>query len=380
MATGSKGLDFLRDRRHEPVTLALLTLLAIVMTLAVTGLSRIYHGQQEALAVRWSARGVEDLKQQRFGAAVGEFRAALRYARDNDSYQLNLAEALLGERKTDEAYAYLINLWDREPENGLVTLELARIAASRGQTTRALRFYHNAIYAIWPGNQEEETRKSRLELIDYLLGIGAKAQAQAELIALEANLPEESPLQAHLGGLFLKAGDNEHALAAFRLALREDRHDAVALAGAGTAAFEQGRYLAAERYLKEAVAAAPDDVDSAARLATTETVLGLDPFRPQISAATRDRMTVKAFSAAGDRIRTCPALSGQPPHGRPDLVQQWNNLKPRVTEYGLRRNPDLVNSAMQLTFNIEQQTSGWCGAVTEADNALLLIAKLHEEH
>ena len=380
MATGSKGLDYLGDRRHEPVTLALLTVLAITMTLAVTGLSRIYFGQQQALAVRWAARGMNDLKQQRFEAAAEEFRAALRYERDNGSYQLNLAEALLGQKKTNEAYAYLINLWDREPENGLVNLELARIAASRGQTEQALRFYHNAIYATWPGNQEQETRNSRLELIDYLLGIDARTQAQAELIALEANLPEDSPLQSHLGGLFLKAGDDEHALAAFRLALREDRHNAAALAGAGAAAFEQGRYLAAESYLRLAVAAAPDDVDSAARLTTTETVLALDPFRPQISAAARNLIVVKAFSAAGDRIRTCPALSGQPPHGRPDLVQQWIKLKPRVTEYGLRRDPDLVNSAMQLTFNIEQQTGGWCGAVTEADSALLLIAKLHEEH
>lgn len=380
MATGPKGLDFLRDRPHELMTLALLTVLAIVMTLAVTGLSRIYHGQQEALAVRWSTRGLKDLKQHRFGAAVVEFRTALRYARDNYSYQLNLAEALLGVKKTDEAYAYLINLWDREPENGLVNLELARIAASRGETERALRFYHNSIYATWPGNQEEAMRNSRLELIDYLLGINAKAQAQAELIALEANLPEDSPLQSHLGELFLQAGDNEHALEAFRQALREHRHDATALAGAGAAAFDQGQYITAERYLRAAVAAAPDNADSAARLTTTEAVLGLDPFRTRISAATRNRIVVTAFAAAGDRIKTCPALLGPPPKGRPDLVQQWTKMKPRVTERGLRRDPDLVNDAMQLTFSIEQQTSGWCGAVTEADDALLRIAKLHEEH
>ena len=39
-------------------------------------------------------------------------------------------------RKTGEASAYLLNLWDREPEDGLVNLELARIAAQQRQDAR----------------------------------------------------------------------------------------------------------------------------------------------------------------------------------------------------------------------------------------------------
>ena len=37
-----------------------------------------------------------DLKAKRYHAAVRDFRGALLYSRDNYSYQLNLAEALLG--------------------------------------------------------------------------------------------------------------------------------------------------------------------------------------------------------------------------------------------------------------------------------------------
>jgi hypothetical protein len=59
---------------------------------------------------------------------------------------------------SEKAYAYLINLWEREPENGLVNLELARIAAQKGDTEQALRYYHNAIYAVWPGDQEVQRR------------------------------------------------------------------------------------------------------------------------------------------------------------------------------------------------------------------------------
>jgi hypothetical protein len=76
-------------------------------------------------------------------------------------------------------YAYLVNLWEREPENGLVNLELARIAVQRADTERALRYYHNAIYAIWPGDQEVQRRDARLEPIEYLLRINVKTQAQA---------------------------------------------------------------------------------------------------------------------------------------------------------------------------------------------------------
>ena len=136
------------------------------------------------MANRLFTRGTADLKDGHFDRAVGDFRAALLYSRDNYDYQLNFAQALIGLKRTDEAYAYLINLWEREPENGLVNLELARIAAQKGQTEQALRYYHNVIYATWPSDQEVERRDTRLELIEYLLRNKAKAQAQSELIAL----------------------------------------------------------------------------------------------------------------------------------------------------------------------------------------------------
>jgi len=125
--------------RQRPVMLALLTGFTLLFILGVTGLSRAYRAQREALGNRWFARGVADLNAKNFDAAVTEFRAALLYARDDYNYQLNLAEALIGAKQTGQASAYLLNLWDREPGNGQVNLELARIAAQKGQTTDAVR-------------------------------------------------------------------------------------------------------------------------------------------------------------------------------------------------------------------------------------------------
>jgi tetratricopeptide (TPR) repeat protein len=383
-AVGSQR-NFRRYLRREAVILALLSAVAVVFFVAVTALSRIYEAQQESLGNRWFTRGAVDLKQAHFESAVAEFRSALLYSRDSYIYQLNLAEALVGLKRTAEARAYFINLWDREPENGLVNLELARIAAEKGETEQALRYYHNAIYATWPGDQQVQRRDTRLELIQYLLNINAKTHAQAELIALAANLEDDPEQQARVGDLFLQAQDYEHALAEYHLSLKAQPHDAAASAGAGFAAFQLGRYSLAERYLQAAVSANPNDAPSAARLGTATLVMQLDPFQRQISAAQRDRIVLEAFAAAGQRLDSCSAAGAAKgpaatPTAQPGLSGEWAKMKPQITEQGLRRDPDLVNTAMELVFSIERQTSNACGTATETDAALLLVAKLHESN
>jgi tetratricopeptide (TPR) repeat protein len=407
---------------REPVILGALAVLAMVLFLVVGGVSHAFHAQQQALGQRWFDRGVTDLKARRFDAAVIEFRAALRYSRDDYTYQLNLAEALVGLRHTGEAQAYFINLWEREPEDGLVNLELARIAAQRGETQNALRYYHNAIYATWPGDQEVARRETRLELIEFLLKINAKAQAQAELVALSENLASESSQdelsqagasqagasrdaaaqQERIAELFLRVQDYEHALAAYRAVLRSERQNRVALAGAGMAAFELGFYPAARRYLQTAAAAAPGNTQIAATLKMADTVLAMDPFQRGISMAQRDRVVAQSFATAGDRLRVCNAARGGSDNGsdrtgssanaaatnnsatssapglQPSLAERWEKMNPQISETGLRRNPDLVEPAMELVFGIERQTSASCGTPEGADMALLLIAKLHE--
>jgi tetratricopeptide (TPR) repeat protein len=375
------GLRFYLKR--EPLILALLSALAAVLFLAVGGLSRIYHAQQESLGNRWFTRGVDDLKAHQYDRAVGEFRAALRYSRDDYFYQLNLAQALVGLKRTGEAYAYLINLWEREPENGLVNLELARIAAQKGQTEQAFRYYHDAIYATWPGDQEVERRDARLELIEYLLGINAKTQAQSELIALAANVDDDPAVHARIGNLFFRAGDYEHALAEYRLSLKSDPRNPAALSGAGLAAFELGRYPLAQRELQAAVAANPGDTQSVDKLKTAELVMQMDPFQRQLPVDQRDRIVIEAFATSGKRLESCAPASDWKRHSstapaQPTLAESWAEMKPRITERGLRKNPDLVEAAMDIVFDIERRANIACGPLTGADMALLLISKLHE--
>lgn len=377
MATPTKRLDPRFYIAREPVIFAALSALGILAFLGVAGLVRVYHAQQNALGTRWFTRGVADLHASRFDHAVSDFRTALIYSRDNFSYQLNLAQALIGLKRTDEAYAYLVSLWEQQPENGLVNLELARIAAAKEDTSHALRYYHNAIYATWPNDGEAERRQTRLELVQYLLNNGAKTQAQSELIALAANIEEDPPQQFQIGELFLRAQDYEHALAAFRMSLKADHPIPEANAGAGLAAFELERYPVAQRYLQAAVEENPGDAQTTARLKTTELVLHLDPFQRDISAAQRNRIVVEAYDTAGERLKSC-AASGALSASEQNLSQSWTTMKPNITERGLQKNQDLVNQAMQLVFDIERQTSATCGSPTDEDTALLLISKLHE--
>jgi tetratricopeptide (TPR) repeat protein len=367
---------------RQPVMLALLSVLAVVFFLAVTGLSRAYYAQRESLASRWSTRGVASLSSGNDEQAVIELRAALLYSRDNYTYQLNLAEALLGLKRTSEAASYLINLWDRKPDDGLVNLELARIAAQKGEIEHAERYYHNAIYAAWSGAGEQEVKRrdARLELIELLLRNNEKAQAESEVIALAANLGDDPWLQKRVGDLFVRTLDYERALVAYRQSLKADRHDHAALAGAGLAAFELALYPQAYRDLQAAVTADPKDTESASRLKITELVLQMDPFQRGISTAQRNRIVVAAFAAAGERLKACGLLkdSTSPAGSQPSPAQSWEKMKPRVNEAGLQIRPDLVEGAMSLVFDIEKQTSASCGTPTGIDQALLLIAKLHE--
>jgi len=361
--------------------LALLAALAVACFLLVTGLSRAYQDQRQSLGSRWFSRGEADLNAGRYDAAVTDFRASLLYSRENYAYQLNLAEALIGIKHLGEASAYLLNLWDRQPDDGLVNLELARIAVQQGKNDQAIRYYHDAVYAVWPRDQEFQRRTARLELIELLLRLNQAADAQSELIALEANAGDNPELQTQIGDFFARAGDFDHAIAAYNTALRADKHNQAALAGAGQSAFNLQRYSLAQHDLQAALALNPKDTQSAERLKTAELVLQMDPYRRQISALDRNRLVMQAFATAGQRLQACSTPASAlplPATANADLNKDWAALKPRITARDLLRDPDLMDSAMNLVFRIERSTAGSCGTPSGPDLALLLISKLHE--
>jgi hypothetical protein len=104
----------------------------------------------------------------------------------------------------------------------------------------------------------------------------------------------------------------------------------------------------------------------------------VDPYTKRISVAERSQRVVKAFGVAGDRLKSCTAYGGAAAAATQGLAQQWAKMKPQITNRNLRRDSDLINSAMDLAIGIERTANGTCGPSSEQDDALLLIANLHE--
>jgi tetratricopeptide (TPR) repeat protein len=359
--------------KREPLILVVLTAIAVIFFLAVSLLARVYRNRQASQAAKWYHRAVSDQRKGYLEQALTEFQAAELHSRGNFDYQLGLAQTLAKLGRIDQAYTYLLNLREQQPESGTVNLELARIFARKNDAATAIRYYHNALYATWPPDAENQRLAGRFELIEFLLHENDRTQAQAELIALAANLPPDMQQHARVGKLFLESRDYDHALAQYQEALKQN-HDAATYKGAGQAAFELGRYPLAKRYLQAAAEADSQDAQTADLLQTTMLVLTMDPFVRHISVSQRHQVVIDAFATAGERLQACPAANSADAH----LDTQWKELKPKITRNGLRQNPDLVDTAMNLVFAIEQAASNKCGAPNGKDRALLLISQLHE--
>ena len=370
--------------------LLVLTLAAVTGFAAVGHLVTRYTANQQARGRKLYELGSENARANRYDAAIAAFHAALTCDPTNSQYQLSLARALRDSndpRRLDEAESYLVVLWQRTPQDASVNLALARVAAHRGSIEDATRYYHNAMYGVWNSDADANRNKARIELIQFLLKKGARAQADSELIALAAALPPDPAAHLQAAQLFEQAQDFAGASAQYEEALHLDPGNSTALAGAGETAYRSGNYRSAERYLRSALDANPADAESRQLLASTELILRSSPFHSHISDAERNRRIIAAFSQAESRLTSCAQYAGidlkaepdsQPGSALPGLQARWLLAKPDLE---LLRSPvetDLPDAIMDLVFQIEQQTAATCGPPQGLDLALLLISQKRE--
>lgn len=378
--------------RRPPVILLFLLVLAVLAFAGVGRMVNRFHQQEEALARHLYERGMKAQSEGHAEAALRAFRAALSYSHDNFQYQLSLARALRYSGRTAEAETYLIRLWERTPQEGAVNLALGRLFVRQRVFDKAIRYYHNAIYGVWPSDAETKRRDVQLELIEFLLQQGAYPQAQAELIGMASASPSDPSLRLRYADLFMRAQDYDHALAQYQLTLRTDIHNQGALLGAGQASYQLGRFRTAQSYLQEAVRVDPQNASAKRLLETAGQVLESDPSAPRISDAERNRRLRTAFLGAGDRLDGCAQsrgidLSGQssspdlPSDDLPHLKTKWLAMKPKLPKLsGAHFNSwdqHLPDELMSLVYSIEQQTELVCGSPEGPDQALLLLSQDH---
>jgi tetratricopeptide (TPR) repeat protein len=380
--------------RRTLLVIAALAASAVLSFAAVSRLVTRLKANEKRFAWRAYEAGLNQVRSGRPELALDDFRAALSYDRDNPEYQLSLARVLRDTGRLEESEAYLLRLWSATPEDSAVNLALARLAVRRHSLDDAIRYYHSAIYGFWPSDPNQNRRDTRLELIDFLLQQNALPQAQAELIALTQVLPPDPQPHLQVAALFLRAQDLPNALAQYKAALKTSPRNFEALAGAGTTAFQMGRYRTAFSYLQKAVAANSNDPEAQALLQTAAAVLSADPFMGRLSDAERNRRILAAFRRAGTRLVSCarakqihlppaPAHSkapASPPAGDdlPSLWARWQSAWPQLRHLKAPSNEDLPDALMDLVFTIEQQTRRQCGEPAGLDRALLLMASNRE--
>jgi tetratricopeptide (TPR) repeat protein len=255
----------------------------------------------------------------------------------------------------------------------------------------AIRYYHSSIYGAWTADPDQNRRRARFELIEFLLQENALPQAQAELMALAQVLPPDAAQHVTVARLFARAHDARNALAQYEVALKLDSKNVDALRGAGEAAIELGRYKTAQKYLQQAVRADSSDKQASQQLQTATLVLAADPFVRRISDAERNRRIAAAFQQGGDRLKACAqsanidlpntsAAGTNPPAIRDELAAlwiRWQSARPQLKRLNTS-STDLPYTLMDLIFQIEQQTAERCGEPTGLDLALLRISRDRE--
>lgn len=410
---GNRWLLVLRSRE----TVLSLSVLALIIFFLVTGaVVGTYHRKLQSLGIEWFEAGRDQLEHKNARAALADFRNSLVYNPDDARVEFQLAEALSAEGRNEEARSYLLGLLAHSPADSPVNLALARIAASAGSEADALRYYHGAIYGIWPSDPEANRLHARLELCRFLTGEHDSASADSELIALQPEIPRRNSAELHeqVGNLFLSVGDAERALAEFRRAFPRPG----ALRGAGLAAYQMKDYRTAVRYLERADREGHDP-EIAETLETTRLILAWNPEAPGLRDVERRERVRHDLAQAISRAETCASSGGlnlsnaatnqesAPPstnqesdgtqqsshrqtaanaasgnataNPAPALMAQYalaKSLQGKLSDRNLARHPEIVDEAIDAIFDLEAAVTQKCGEPAAGiDKALEILDK-----
>jgi tetratricopeptide (TPR) repeat protein len=357
-------------------------ILLVLFVLFTAAVSRLYHKSIHVLADSWFAQGEVSFRAGDFKSALTDYRNALVYSPDNTKFQFHLAQALAAAGRGDEGRSYLLNLLSESPGSGEVNLALARIAAHKGSTSEALRYYQGAVYGEWENNPIAMRWQVWRELCEYLLDRGLERQAVPEIIALADNTPaNDAEHLGIVGNLLLKAKLWNRALTVFRSLLSTDNQDEDALLGAGTSAFELGQYANALDYLEvlpEKDRAAPEIVEM---YQTAEQIKDMDPFAGDPSREAKARKAANAMALATARLQECARQKGESLATTPPQTQlqrafaDVRELAAGASWQSIAKHPETLDGVMSHAFEMENTAATICGEPEGADRGLWLLGR-----
>jgi tetratricopeptide (TPR) repeat protein len=370
---------------------------AFLVLLASTGvlfavtlfLFRSFAAHRVELASRYSDRGRAALGDGHPKDAIAAFRTSLSYGPGERENELLLAQALADDNRIDEATDYFLNLWDSQPGDGFINLQLARLARRRNEHQAAIDYYRASIYGNWNGDGTVHRRDVRLELANYLIGLRQISAAQAELLIAASNAPAIPSIQILIGDALLGAGDPVSASRQYQRAFAEDPRNAIAYEKAGRLAYKSGDYSHARDWLEHALhesagspgSAAEPEGDTATLLRNSERLLLLDPAHANSDEARLTRL-IDNRATARKRIDACARRSASPsllPAEEQSLIDRWTTAgKSSSKKTALLHDPEAQAPLQNLIDDTEIITARLCGAPQGDDALLLLLAKQHQ--
>jgi tetratricopeptide (TPR) repeat protein len=394
----------------------LVFVLFTVVIIAGFGLTKAYvsylRNLESSLAQRWFARGEEAMVKGYPSVAIDDYRNALGYDGANRQYRLRLAEALMKEQRRAEARAYLLSLWSQDPADGQLNLALARLYAQENKPDLTIRYYRAAIDGVWSNDPLQHRIDARFELVQYLMQGEDKARATAELIAIQADSPQDPAVSMKVGDLLLRLGENSRAAKSFDAVLTQNAKNIGGLSGAGQAALAMGDYRKAVHLLTTAdeLTGSKPGTPEADQLAVAREAYDTDPSLRNLTISQRANRVAAAFDLAMNRLRRCASeqnltLSPESPATVPNakksnpvlpnkrngyitpivpaaaapnslqlLYDSGTQKQPSARTEALRSDPDAMAPTMDFVFEVMRATENTCPPTSMPERALQLIA------
>jgi Tfp pilus assembly protein PilF len=366
---------------REPLLVSLLVLLAIAFFAFTQAYSKAYDGRRDQLGRQWCQKGDTQMAGDP-KAAAESYRTALLYLPQSWDCRLHLAQALMSSGEIRQAHEYFSSLWQSQPQNGVVNLELARLAARAGNVTDAERYYNGAIFGEWSSSSESLRQDSMFELIDFYLQRKDTRRAESQLITLSGNLPDSPPQQIHIADLFLRVQDDPRALDFYKRAAHTEPTNLAALDGAGKAAIQLGDYRMAETYLLRASREDASNPEIKHQLELDQGLLRLDPSEHGLLFSEKARRILRGFEIASSRLTACKQKPGtaQPDSAASQLAPYLDKLAQWQSSANfsfLMSNPDRAEELFDFSLQAEQAAQTLCGPLSVDDEAMLTLTHKH---
>jgi tetratricopeptide (TPR) repeat protein len=395
---------------QDAVSLLGLVLIIALLSVLTWLLFHSFRSHERDLAHRWRQRGELALQKGEPKAAIDALRAALAYEQgepEERATEIELAEALARAGRIHEAVAYFTTLRETEPGNGIINLQLARLAARQNLAAQAVDYYQTAIDGTWEGDGYQRRRDVRLELAQYLISVHQLNRARTQLLVAAGNAANQPATLLKIGGLLEQADSPSDALQIYRQLAKQRDASWQALAGAGRTAYQLGQFELALHYLDRALYARafptqPPAAQSTIRdmQSTASQILALYPST-DLSIHDRAVRILQNVATARKRFNSCEAPVAAAATAAPaqqassslpialqpnplvqtaqtnakNLAARWAKVPPHPTLFSLEQNPQLEQTLMQLVYDTENDAANQCGLPQGNDALLYRIAQ-----